>query len=202
MPHPHPQRPLSGLIIPPPCAAFAWTLACGCCTCDDFAGVSGPAPFPAALEVSQKPDVTTLSGFSAGVGACCCRFCWLPIPGLVLSRPKSSEILDVGLRRGFSKSRRVSGDDLGSACWVIGDAFALALVFEEARAAALRGPNAGIVYGSLELDSYIPYEVTRRGRAGLTSLRSVRAPGWVCCSGLRSAGWFVANEPFVGCGPD
>jgi hypothetical protein len=108
----------------------------------------------------------------------------------------------MGLRRGFSESRQVSGDDLGSTCWVTGDAFALALAFEEVRAAALRGPDAGIVYGSLELDSYIPYEVTRRGRAGLTSLRSVRAPGWVCCSGLRSAGWIVANEPFVGCGPD
>jgi hypothetical protein len=176
-PHPHPQRPLSGLVIPPPCAAFAWTLACDCCICDDFAGVSGPAPFTAGLEVSPKPDVTAPSGFAAGVGACCCRCCWLPIPGPVLSRPKSSEILDVGLRRGFSESRRVSGDDLGSTCWVIGDAFALALAFEEARAAALRGPDAGIVYGSLELDSYIPYEVTRRGRAGLTSLTSVRAPG-------------------------
>lgn len=76
------------------------------------------------------------------------------------------------------------------------------MAFEEARAAALRGPDAGIVYGLLELDSYIPYEVTRRRRAGLTSLRSVRAPGWVCCSGLRSAGWSVANEPFVGCDPD
>ena len=105
----------------------------------------------------------------------------------------------MGLRRGFSESLRVSSGGLGSVCCVAGDRPALA--FEGARAAAFRGAFLGKAYGSLELDSYIPYEVTRRGIAGLASLGSGRGLDWVCCSEIWSARWVVPNEPFGGCIP-
>jgi hypothetical protein len=118
---------------------------------DDFTAVSISDPFAAASDAGAKPVLVAPNGLVVGAGSCCC-LCWLPFPGpATFSRPKSSDILDVGLRRGFNESLRVTAEGLGSVCCAAGDG--LALAFEGARAAAFRDAFLGKAYGSLELDS-------------------------------------------------